>query len=132
MTLFSRRNISAIAFVLAAATLVVDRIGAFAICGNDYSCAGAVADGVSIFMIMLPLAVLSALMYLLSDSVFNAWMRFVLWWVPLSMLAIFLWQDETGALFTVGKQTIAWLMSGLFLVISLGIIAYKAQSGSSK
>lgn len=75
-----------------------------------------------------PLLILSIITYKLHDGIFFSWINFAKWWVPLtiilSVLAGFGEQPSyMPAMITPG--TVSLLMSSIFLVISLILIAYK-------
>jgi hypothetical protein len=75
-----------------------------------------------------PLLLLSLITYKMHDEVFTSWANFAKYWVPLtillSVLAGFGEQPSyMPALITTG--TVSFLMSSLFLAISLILIAYK-------
>lgn len=80
------------------------------------------------FFFLFPVMILSSLVtWWLNDQIFNSWRRFAYWWIPLSALIIFTTPttDHSWALGGPTRQTMSFVMSGLFLFISLIIIAYK-------
>src|SRR3989344_4320472 len=75
---------------------------------------------------IIPLFLLSIIIYKMRDEVYRAWLRFAQWWIPLSMLLIFLAPEYTSDwMFPVVKGTVAFFSSILFLIISLLLIAWK-------
>ncbi|MBM3261100.1 hypothetical protein FJY93_01640 [Candidatus Kaiserbacteria bacterium] len=60
------------------------------------------------------------------DEVYRMWVRFSYVWIPLSMIAIFFAPAYSGDwMYPIDKNSIAFLASVLFIVISLAIIAWK-------
>lgn len=62
-----------------------------------------------------------------NDRVFNSYLRFAYWWTPLSALIIFTTPTASHSWAIGGptRQTMLFVMSGLFLTISLGIVSWK-------
>ena len=57
-----------------------------------------------------------------------AWLRFALWWLPLSAVVIFVGasgENSWTPYFSYSETEIAAVMASLFTIISLGIIAWK-------
>jgi len=106
--------------------------------GDIISCRTPIGVGYSIkycaqiSIILLPLTTVipvSLLTYKLRDEIFRAWIRFAQWWVPISMLIILIIPGGGGGGWGIAfpplDAVFALYSSGLFLVISLAIIAYK-------
>lgn len=75
-----------------------------------------------------PLILLSLITYRMHGDVFDCWINFAKWWIPLSLILSILagfgeQPSNMPAMITPG--TISFLMSSLFLLISLILIAYK-------
>ncbi len=89
-----------------------------------------IAENISVF---IPLFILSIVTYKMRDEVYHAWLRFAQWWIPLSILAIFLAPEYSSDwMFPVEKGTVAFFSSLLFVIISLLIIAWKYLSPRAK
>ncbi len=74
----------------------------------------------------LPLFLLSLITYKMKDEVFTAWIKFVIWFVPLSMIAILLTPVDDGGSWSIPlKGPVALLTTVLFFTISLIIICWK-------
>ena len=58
---------------------------------------------------------------------YSSWLKFAMWWVPLSVVIIAATENSHNwmPLFVFGKSEAAVLMSSLFTIISLGLIAWK-------
>lgn len=75
---------------------------------------------------IIPLFFFSLITYKMQDEIYRKWLRFAQWWVPLSMLAIFLAPEYSGDwMFPVVKGTVAFFSSLLFVIISFLLIAWK-------
>jgi len=74
-----------------------------------------------IFAPLAPLFLFSLITYFLREEVFQAWLRFVKWWIPLSILLVLIMPDGQGGGYMpslIDKQTIAFLMSSIFIFVS--------------
>ncbi len=71
--------------------------------------------------------VLTLITWKLDNRVFYSWIRFAYWWIPLSILIIFTTPttDHSWALGGPTRETMSFVMSGLFFFISLILITYK-------
>jgi len=76
----------------------------------------------------LCILVVTIALYFFRDEVFRACLRFAYWWIPFSVLVIFL-TPTTNHAWAIGgptREIISWLMGGLFVAISLFLIAIKS------
>lgn len=109
--------------------LVLNWIGTNTLCewiGQDTVCMGILYSTMMNLFPIIPLFLLSLITYKMLDEVYRAWFRFTRWWIPLSMLAIFLAPEYSADwMFSIVKGTVAFFSSLLFVFISLIIIAYK-------
>lgn len=75
---------------------------------------------------VLPVFIFSLITYFMRDSVYKAWARFAVVWVPVSMLLILMTPEASGGGFgpalSFGKSDTALIVSALFILISAGII----------
>ena len=74
---------------------------------------------------LIPAAILS----FCRAQIFNSWIKLISWWMPISVLLIIVIPEGSNDWFNpffVGKEDVTWLMSGLFLLISLVLIAWKS------
>src|SRR3989344_5703209 len=82
-----------------------------------------IAEIVSIFLVAL---LLISILYFLHDEIYQSWFRFARWWIPLSMLLIFISPEyPTNIYDPIQKGSVAFVMSGAFVVISIITIAIK-------
>ena len=77
------------------------------------------------FASLLPLALWS---FKLKDEVFTSWVRFALWWIPVSLIGISMFPLETGGWLSLPvKGPVAGGFSGLLIIISSIIIVIKSR-----
>ena len=60
--------------------------------------------------------------------IFNSWLRFAAWWLPLSIILIAITPETSNSwmpLYFVSKDTVTVLMASIFTIISLILIAWK-------
>lgn len=82
---------------------------------------------------IIPLFLLSIIIYKMRDEVYRVWLRFAYVWVPLSMLLIFLAPEYSGDwMYPIVKGTVAFFSSLLFIIISLILIIWKWFAYSRK
>ncbi len=73
--------------------------------------------------LFVPLFIFSLITYWMREEVYRAWFRFARWWIPLSMLAIFLAPEYSSDwMYPIEKGTVTFLFSVSFCIISLLII----------
>lgn len=94
------------------------------ICGGaQYTSCVTNIDNLSlVFLPFLSLAIVSLPIYFLSQDVFRAWIKFVYWWVPLSMGAIVISPQIGNSFFPIEKVTVGGGLSLVFIFISVIII----------
>jgi len=82
-----------------------------------------------------PLFLLSLITYFMREEVFRSWVRFAAWWIPISMVLIFITPTENGS-FGFPSLTspgfTAFILSALFLIISLFFILWKRADVEDK
>lgn len=85
------------------------------------------SDAISPYVhLFIPLFLFSLITYRMREEVYQTWFRFVRWWIPLSMLLIFLAPEYSNDwMYPIEKGSIALLTSAIFCVVSLVIIAAK-------
>ena len=74
----------------------------------------------------LPIAIILAFV---SRVVFQSWLRLATWFVPLSLVIIFITPVTSNSwmpIFFVSREDMAWATGGLFAVISLVLILWRA------
>jgi predicted permease len=83
--------------------------------------------GEPLYRLSISAAIPFLIVLLLSKgNILRAWVRFSRWWIPLSILLILLAPTSSGTwmpILSMTKESLTWLMGGLFTIISLVIIA---------
>jgi len=73
-----------------------------------------------------PTFIIITLTLWVTHEIYESWFRFARWWIPLSMLAIFMAPEYSHDwMFRVEKGSVALAMSATFIIVSIGIIAIK-------
>lgn len=74
----------------------------------------------------IPLFVLTILIRFLSDAIYESWFRFVRWWIPLSIfLTAVAPAYSHDWMFPIEKGNVTFLMTSMFVVVSIIIITFK-------
>lgn len=83
----------------------------------------------SIFFLSSSIIIIWLLLIFVREEVFRAWIRFAYWWIPLSVIVIFLAAGSGGGSWGIpnifDQETVSFILSGLFALISLLIILWK-------
>ena len=66
-----------------------------------------------------------SLILLAVPKTFNSWLRFAKYYLPIAAALIILSPVSDGSIFGFDKEFMTWLLSGIFLVVSLILIIYK-------
>ena len=79
------------------------------------------------FLWVIPVFVLSLIMYFMRNEVFYAWLKFACVWIVLSMILVFIASENDGnGMLQISSKAFALVSTNfLFVVISLIIIAVK-------
>lgn len=127
--MISRRTVLMFSGLVSLAIVVVDLLGTSVVCGGrQYTqCMQIVHFGALTFLPLIAVFVIAVAMSLFSsDRVYQSWFRFARWWIPMSMLAIFIAPKYSGnVLDSIEKGSVALVTSVIFIVVSLIIIGYK-------
>ncbi len=70
----------------------------------------------------MPLVFFSLITYKMHEKIFNAWLKFVYVWIPLTLVLVFLSPEYDSSMIPMTKGLVSFLMSTVFLFISLIII----------
>lgn len=108
-------------------------------CGeNNYDCRSNLLYLSLYLLLFLPILLFSTITYFIKEEVFRTWLKFTYWYLPAYILAILLLSDMGGGggylIGPIGSGFIAVNLSGLYMIISLTLVVYKAVSlkGSKK
>jgi len=124
--LLTKRNVLTISGTITGCIVLLNIVGVFKICADNYDCAAAIAQIVLILYSLPVLFLLSLLTYKMRDEIFAAWISFAVWWVPISILAILLTPTDDGGSFSIPlKGPLAFFCAAALFVISLILITYK-------
>ena len=108
--------------------LILDQIGTDRLCGGrQYTeCMQNLHSLLTIFIPVTAVFLAIVVFYWTREEVYQAWFRFLRWWIPLSVLLILVTPEYGGGLINpVSKGTVAVFLSALFVLISMIIITYK-------
>jgi hypothetical protein len=82
--------------------------------------------GEPLYRLALSAAIPFLIILILSkENILHAWIRFSRWWIPFSFFLILLAPASSGTwmpIFGMTKESLTWLMGGLFTIVSLAII----------
>ena len=88
------------------------------------------------FYISLPLFILSLITYFLKEQVFRTWLHFAYWWIPLSLLFVYIASQSSGGGFGIPNvfdtESVSIIFSVLFFIISILLIFIKSFITKSK
>jgi len=85
----------------------------------------------ALFFFPLFLVILSTVLFFTREQVFRSWLRFAKWYLPIAAILILISSDTGGGLFIgfgggYDREGMIWFTAGLFLIISLLLIATKS------
>lgn len=92
-----------------------------------------VGEPLLIFSVVVFMFFLACLFF--SNTTRLSWLRFALWWLPLSAILIAITPVTNSnwlPMYSIENNTVTVLMASLFTIISLGIIAWKQFGPGSK
>ena len=79
--------------------------------------------------LLVPVFLLSLITYFLREEIFRTWIRFTYWWIPISIFFVYLASGSSGGGFGIpnvlDQESVSYIFSTLFLIISLIIITFK-------
>ena len=126
--MFSKKNVLISSVSIGAIMLGVNYVGTYILCSQNRDCAHMIASILVILFPVFSVAFLSLVTYFLREEIFQSWIFFAKWFVPLSVILTILTPETTGSAFVPlwGRGAVTLMMSGLFLAISLIIILWKS------
>ncbi|MDO8492742.1 MAG: hypothetical protein Q7S34_03830 [bacterium] len=122
-----RKILLTVSGVWAGLAVAMGTLEPFRLCGDSWrKCMDLNYSADLMFLPIIPLFLFALITYKMRDEAYHAWLRFSYAWVPLSMLLIFIAPDYSHDwLYPIDKGSIAFVMSAIFCVVSLVIIAVK-------
>ena len=89
---------------------------------------------VSLFALAIAFIPIGILLLFLNRNILLSWLKFALGWMVLYFVVIFMSPEYGSSSFMPGpdRKTFSWIMSGLFLLISLILIAWKSWKLKNK
>lgn len=84
------------------------------------------ALGKPLVIIFLPLFLVSAAMFYFKEQVFDIWVKFVCFWLPITALFVILAPEYDSSLLNIQKDSVSLFMSGLFVIVSFFLIVYRS------
>ncbi len=124
-----------ISFFVSTFLIIVDRIGNVIFCsflgyydGHVYSCLDFISPIETMLFPLLPVFLFSLITYKMRDEVFQTWIKFTKWFIPLSMFLILITPTANGGYFVSlwDNQMTAIFTSFLYTLLSLILIIYKS------
>lgn len=124
----TKKNILLSSFIIVITLLISNYIGNVRLCAGEYNCIDLLFTIEIIFLPIFPLFFFSLITYFMREEIFRPWIRFAMWWVPISMFLILITPNNNGGGFgpqlSFGGGDTAVLASGIFVLISLAIVIY--------
>ena len=119
--------------------LLWDLIGNYQLCdaisssGSAGKCPATLSSVETILLPVIPLFLVYIVVAFARIEVYESWFRFARWWIPLSMILIFISPEYPQGIYDpVQKGSVALVMSALFALISIAIIIWKYFATRSK
>jgi len=120
---FSKQKLLGISFLFAVVSLFFGYISSNNKCFMGYKQCESIAYT---FVIFIPLFLLTVFFYFSKELTFISWKKFVMYWIPLSILFITLSPISPTELSPIYKKTVFWFMSIGLIFISTALILYKS------
>lgn len=126
--MISKKALLLIALSATLIVVLVDLIGIDKLCGGTQytNCMKNMHSGFLVLIPFIALFLVSIFVHWIRQDMYESWFRFARWWVPLSMIAIFLAPEyDKDFLFPIEKGTVSLFLSVVFLIVSTLIILVK-------
>lgn len=116
---------SAVGFLITGSTMLTFWCGV-----GNYSCWKYFDFPGTVSWLFIPILFLSLITYFLQEEVFRAWLHFAYWWIPLSLVMIYLAAGTSGGGFGMpnvfDQEFVSMIFASLFAIISLILILTKS------
>lgn len=124
----SKKIVLILSVALSLSLLLINYVGTDKVCGGRqyWGCMDNLVLFFDITFIALPICVFSLITYKMSEEVSRAWIRFAIWWVPLSMIAIAISPDNDATFLAPTTRALANIFFlASFVIVSTAIIIWK-------
>ena len=85
-----------------------------------------------LFLVFVPVLFFSLITYKLRDEVFEAWVKFAKWWVLGTIILVLITPSQDPSLLPVTKETISFISTACFTLISLILVVLKSVALKQK
>ncbi len=119
----SKSRLLIISFILGGVSLYFGYISSNNKCFLEYNRCESIAY---IFIIFIPLFLLTTFFCLAKATVFDSWKKFIIYWIPISIILIALSPISPVELSPIYKKTTFWFMSLWLVFTSIALILYKS------
>ncbi len=90
------------------------------------TCTNLLENGAEVLFIFVPVTIFSVVTYHMRSDLYGRWLRFARFWIPLALaLPLLTPQYSDDWMYPIEKGTVAFVMSAIFVVVSIGIIGYQ-------
>jgi hypothetical protein len=99
-------------------------------CGNFWN----IINLLGMFLLLFPpILIFSLITWRFDEKIFDSWIHFSSWWIPLSIFFVLIAPDNQGDwMFPHDKERISLLMAALFVIISVLVITYQTYKLRAK
>lgn len=63
------------------------------------------------------------------EQKFTSWLRFAKYYLPIAAVLIFLFPAVDSSILGFDREFMTWVLSGVFFIVSLGVIIFSAKGG---
>lgn len=134
-----QKFLQAVPFILVFASVTFSRLTAD--CARHYStCNGGkllinLSDWLTdpLYFYSLGFALGAFILLFIDRTIFNKWLRFAVWWVPISIVLIAITPSTSGQwlpLYFIGKSLLALILGGIFSLITI-VLVWKRRSSKA-
>ena len=121
--MITRKSLLTISGIISVGLVIVGTTGTYALCRNEEDCIKILHFAFLNLVPIFPLFIFSLITYWMPETIYRAWFKFALVWIPLSMLLIFISPEYSSDwMYRIEKGSVAFGMSALFVIISTLII----------
>src|SRR3989338_7740165 len=98
--MIEKKNLFLVSGAITLLLIILDQIGTARICGGrQYTeCMQSLHSLLTVFIPIITVFLVAVVFYWMREEVYQAWFRFLRWWIPLSMLLILVTPEYGGGL----------------------------------